>query len=147
MRDLSGQKVLVAGGAGFVGSQLVRELCDAGAKVIVYDNFLHGTRQNLEELKGRIQVVIGDVLDEYKLFETFRHHAPRYAFTLVGDTSRVNRPSFTEAAAPELAEPLYERLCERLLAEGVTAVERGRFGTHMQVELVNDGPVTIVVEV
>jgi D-aminoacyl-tRNA deacylase len=68
-------------------------------------------------------------------------------FTVVGDTSRGNRPSFTEAAAPERAEPLYERVCERLLAEGVTAVERGRFGTHMQVELVNDGPVTIVVEV
>ncbi len=86
MRDLRGQKVLVAGGAGFVGSQLVRELLDVGAKVVVFDNFLHGTRQNLAELRDRIDLVIGDVLDEFKLLETFRAHAPRYAFSLVGDT-------------------------------------------------------------
>jgi D-aminoacyl-tRNA deacylase len=67
-------------------------------------------------------------------------------FTLYGDTSRGNRPSFGEALAPELAEPLYERVCERLAAEGVGTVERGRFGARMQVELVNDGPVTIVIE-
>jgi D-tyrosyl-tRNA(Tyr) deacylase len=67
-------------------------------------------------------------------------------FTLYGDSARGNRPSFSEAADPELAEPLYERVCERLAAEGVGSVERGRFGAHMQVELVNDGPVTIVVE-
>jgi D-aminoacyl-tRNA deacylase len=67
-------------------------------------------------------------------------------FTLYGDSSRGNRPSFGEAAAPELAEPLYERVCERLAAEGVHSVERGRFGARMQVELVNDGPVTIVIE-
>ncbi len=67
-------------------------------------------------------------------------------FTLYGDTTRGNRPSFSEAADPALAEPLYERVCERLAAEGVAAVARGRFGAHMQVELVNDGPVTIVVE-
>jgi D-tyrosyl-tRNA(Tyr) deacylase len=67
-------------------------------------------------------------------------------FTLYGDTTRGNRPSFSEAAEPELAEPLYERVCERLAAEGVGSVERGRFGARMQVELVNDGPVTIVVE-
>ena len=67
-------------------------------------------------------------------------------FTLYGDTSRGNRPSFGEALPPELAEPLYERVCERLAAEGVGSVERGRFGARMQVELVNDGPVTIVIE-
>jgi nucleoside-diphosphate-sugar epimerase len=84
--DLADQKVLVAGGAGFVGSQLVRELVALGARVVVYDNFLHGTRQNLSELDGRVEVVIGDVLDEFKLFETFRRVSPRFAFNLVGDT-------------------------------------------------------------
>jgi D-tyrosyl-tRNA(Tyr) deacylase len=65
-------------------------------------------------------------------------------FTLYGDTARGTRPSFSEAAPPELAEPLYERVCERLIVEGVRSVERGRFGAHMELELVNDGPVTIV---
>ena len=51
------------------------------------------------------------------------------------------------AAPPDLAEPLYDRVCRRLQAEGVQAVERGRFGARMQVELVNDGPVTIVLDV
>ena len=67
-------------------------------------------------------------------------------FTLYGDSARGNRPSFSGAADPELAEPLYERVCAQLLAAGVASVERVRFGAHMQVELVNDGPVTIVVE-
>jgi D-tyrosyl-tRNA(Tyr) deacylase len=61
-------------------------------------------------------------------------------FTLYGDTRRGNRPSYVAAAPPELAEPLYERLCERLGAA------RGVFGAHMEVELVNDGPVTILLE-
>jgi D-tyrosyl-tRNA(Tyr) deacylase len=61
-------------------------------------------------------------------------------FTLYGDTRKGNRPSFVAAAAPELAEPLYERFCERLGAA------RGRFGAYMQVELVNDGPVTLLLE-
>jgi D-aminoacyl-tRNA deacylase len=61
-------------------------------------------------------------------------------FTLYGDTRRGNRPSYVTAAPPELAEPLYERVCERLGAA------RGVFGAHMEVELVNDGPVTILLE-
>ena len=61
-------------------------------------------------------------------------------FTLYGDTRRGNRPSYTEAAPGELAEPLYERFCERLGAA------RGVFGAKMAVELVNDGPVTVLVE-
>jgi D-tyrosyl-tRNA(Tyr) deacylase len=61
-------------------------------------------------------------------------------FTLYADTRKGNRPSFTGAAPPEVAEPLYERFCERLGAQ------RGRFGARMAVELVNDGPVTILVD-
>jgi D-tyrosyl-tRNA(Tyr) deacylase len=66
-------------------------------------------------------------------------------FTLLADTRKGNRPSFTEAARPEPAEPLYERFCAELRALGVR-VEQGRFGAHMEVALVNDGPVTIVVD-
>jgi len=66
-------------------------------------------------------------------------------FTLLADTSKGNRPSFTGAAAPEEAEPLYEAFCEALRALGVR-VETGVFGVRMAVSLVNDGPVTIVLE-
>ena len=61
-------------------------------------------------------------------------------FTLYGDARKGNRPSFVEAAPPEEAEPLYERVLEALGAKG------GRFGERMSVELVNEGPVTLVVE-
>jgi D-tyrosyl-tRNA(Tyr) deacylase len=67
-------------------------------------------------------------------------------FTLLGDTAKGNRPSFTDAAPPEQAEPLYEAFCAELRSLGVP-VETGRFGARMAVELVNDGPVTIVLEV
>ncbi|MCP3859319.1 MAG: D-tyrosyl-tRNA(Tyr) deacylase, partial [Phycisphaeraceae bacterium] len=64
-------------------------------------------------------------------------------FTLLGDVRKGRRPAFTEAAAPELAIPILETLAETIEAAGV-AVEHGRFGAHMVVDLVNDGPVTIV---
>jgi D-aminoacyl-tRNA deacylase len=67
-------------------------------------------------------------------------------FTLIADTAKGNRPSFTDAAPPELAEPLYERFCAALRALGVE-VATGRFGLRMAVDLVNDGPVTIVLDV
>ena len=62
-------------------------------------------------------------------------------FTLYGDARKGNRPSYVDAARPEHAEPLYDRVCERLGAA------RGRFGAMMQVALVNDGPVTLLLEV
>jgi D-tyrosyl-tRNA(Tyr) deacylase len=61
-------------------------------------------------------------------------------FTLYGDARKGNRPSYVEAAPPELAEPLYERFCER------TGALKGVFGALMAVSLVNDGPVTLMVE-
>jgi D-tyrosyl-tRNA(Tyr) deacylase len=67
-------------------------------------------------------------------------------FTLLADTRKGNRPSFTGAAAPEQAEPLVARVVDTLRAEGI-GVATGRFGAMMEVELVNDGPVTIVLEV
>jgi D-tyrosyl-tRNA(Tyr) deacylase len=61
-------------------------------------------------------------------------------FTLYGDARRGNRPSFLAAAPGEQAEPLYERFCE------LTGAKRGVFGAHMYIELVNDGPVTLLLE-
>jgi D-tyrosyl-tRNA(Tyr) deacylase len=66
-------------------------------------------------------------------------------FTLYGDARRGRRPAFTEAARPEQAEPLFEEFCVALAAAGVP-VQRGVFRAHMEVELVNDGPVTLWLE-
>ena len=67
-------------------------------------------------------------------------------FTLIADTAKGNRPSFSEAAPPEEAERLYEKFCEALRSLGVP-IETGVFGARMEVELVNQGPVTIVLDV
>ena len=66
-------------------------------------------------------------------------------FTLLGNTEKGNRPSYIDAAPPELAEPLYEKFVECLRGMGFT-VETGVFRTMMQVELVNDGPVTLLLD-
>jgi D-tyrosyl-tRNA(Tyr) deacylase len=66
-------------------------------------------------------------------------------FTLIADTRKGNRPSFARAAHPEEANPLYERFCEGLSTQGVR-VERGVFGERMALQLVNEGPVTIVLD-
>ena len=70
-------------------------------------------------------------------------------FTLYGDAQKGRRPSFTDAAPPEIAVPMYERFVTLLRERGAgsgTAVETGEFGAMMQVELVNDGPVTLILE-
>ena len=68
------------------------------------------------------------------------------ALRCLEDTAKGNRPSFAEAAPPEEAEPLYERFCSELRVLGVP-VETGVFGAKMELELVNEGPVTIVLDV
>lgn len=67
-------------------------------------------------------------------------------FTLYGDTRKGRRPSFVDAAPPEVAVPLYERFVALLRERAPGRVETGEFGAHMDVELVNDGPVTLVLE-
>jgi D-tyrosyl-tRNA(Tyr) deacylase len=67
-------------------------------------------------------------------------------FTLYGEARKGRRPDFVQAARPEDASPLIDYFAERLQAEGVAHVARGVFGADMQVELVNDGPVTLILE-
>jgi D-aminoacyl-tRNA deacylase len=84
-----------------------------------------------EDGEGRMNLSVGEVGGEVLCVSQF---------TLYGDARKGNRPSFVEAAPPEEAEPLYERVRERLGARG------GSFGARMSVELVNDGPVTLLIE-
>jgi D-aminoacyl-tRNA deacylase len=84
-----------------------------------------------EDAEGRMNLSVDDVGGEVLCVSQF---------TLYGDARKGNRPSFVEAAAPEVAEPLYERVRDALGARG------GRFGARMRVSLVNEGPVTIMLE-
>ena len=86
---------------------------------------------------GRMNLAVGDVGGAVLLVSQF---------TLLAEIRRGKRPSFTGAAPPELAEPLIEAMAERVSAADVP-VATGRFGARMAVELVNDGPVTLVIEV
>ena len=90
-----------------------------------------------EDDGGRFDRSLGDVSGEALVVSQF---------TLVADTRKGSRPSFTDAAAPDLAEPLYERFCEALRELGVP-VQTGVFGARMEVSLVNDGPVTVVLDI
>ena len=87
-----------------------------------------------ENLDGRFDLSLLDVRGEALVVSQF---------TLIADTRKGNRPSFSDAAGPEVAEPLYERFCAALEQEGAS-VARGVFGARMELSLVNDGPVTIV---
>jgi D-tyrosyl-tRNA(Tyr) deacylase len=106
------------------------------------------TRADAERLAGkvvRLRIFEHDGKFDRSLLDVGGEALVVSQFTLIADTAKGNRPSFTEAARPEQAEPLYERFCDALAALGVP-VARGVFGARMAVELVNDGPVTILLE-
>jgi D-tyrosyl-tRNA(Tyr) deacylase len=120
----------------------------SGAGVAVLLGVANGdTLETAERLAGKIA--------RLRIFENEEGHLDRSLldvegealvvsqFTLIADTKKGNRPSFSDAARPELAEPVYESFCSALEAEGVR-VARGVFGARMEVVLVNDGPVTII---
>jgi D-tyrosyl-tRNA(Tyr) deacylase len=88
------------------------------------------------DAEGRMNLALGDVGGALLVVSQF---------TLYGDASRGRRPSFVDAARPEVAVPLYEEFCARLAARGLV-VATGRFGASMVVDLRNDGPVTLMLE-
>lgn len=90
-----------------------------------------------DDERGQMGVAVADTTRQLLIISQF---------TLYGDTSRGRRPSWIAAARPEVAEPLIEALCAALVGRGAT-VATGRFGADMAVELVNDGPVTLLIEV
>jgi len=86
VRDLVGGVVMVAGGAGFVGSAIVRELLRRGSTVVCYDNYLHGHPAYVAGLNGPITAIHGDVRDDWALYNALRDHRVEYIIDCVGDT-------------------------------------------------------------
>jgi len=117
--------VVLLGVARDDGEQDARLLADKVAGLRVFEDTLGKMNLAVGEVGGGVLVVS--------------------QFTLLGDARKGNRPSFTDAAPPEAANALYERFCALLREKGLT-VATGVFRAHMDVELVNDGPVTILLD-
>jgi D-tyrosyl-tRNA(Tyr) deacylase len=121
-----GQGLVVLLGVGETdGSEQVRKLADKIARLRVFDGDEGRMDRSLLDLGAGVLCIS--------------------QFTLYGDTKRGLRPSFTDAAEPVLAERLYDEFCDALEKGGVE-VARGRFGARMSVSLVNEGPVTLLLE-
>ncbi len=108
------------------GESHVRWMCEKIARLRIFEDEAGKMNRSVVDVGGGILVVS--------------------QFTLYGDAAKGNRPSFTEAAPPPAAEPLYEEMIRRLKATSGVPVETGSFGAEMEVSLVNDGPVTILLE-
>ncbi len=123
---------------------------EIGAGLCVFIGVAHGdTEASAAKLASKVwnlRVLEGDARPmERSVAEAGGAVVVVSQFTLYGDTSRGRRPSWVEAASPSAAEPLVEAFCSDLRDLGAV-VESGRFGAHMEVELVNDGPVTLMLE-
>ncbi|PKD42675.1 D-aminoacyl-tRNA deacylase [Rhodohalobacter barkolensis] len=100
--------------------------CNKISKLRIFEDDEGKMNRSVQDIKGGILVVS--------------------QFTLYGDTKKGTRPSFIEAAKPDVAEPLYNYMVERFKKSTDLNIQEGKFGAMMQVELLNDGPVTIIVE-
>jgi D-tyrosyl-tRNA(Tyr) deacylase len=129
--------------AGAVVGRIGRGFCllagfthgDTGDQVVWMADKVAGLRL-FGDADGKMNLSLADVGGEVLVVSQF---------TLYGDASKGRRPSFVAAARPEVAIPLYERFCAELRARGLT-VATGEFGAMMEVEILNDGPVTLVLE-
>jgi D-tyrosyl-tRNA(Tyr) deacylase len=126
----------------------VRGACGAGLLVLlgVATGDTEAVAERLAAKIARLRVFAGDDgRFDRSLLDTGGGALVVSQFTLLADTGKGNRPGFACAAVPAVAEPLYECFCDALRGDGVP-VETGVFGARMEVELVNDGPVTLVLE-
>ena len=130
-----GERVTGAIGQGYLLLVGVRSDDDESRLAWVADKIV-GLRLFPDD-EGKMNLALGDVGGDVLVVSQF---------TLYGDVRKGRRPSFVEAAPPEIAIPLYERFVEMMRERAPGAVETGEFGAMMDVELVNDGPVTRVLE-
>lgn len=140
VQRVSSASVKVAGQIhGQIGQGLVVLLGVAPDDTVVDSEYLAGKISGLRifnDAEGKMNRSLGDIAGAMLVISQF---------TLLGDCRKGRRPSFVAAAEPELAERLYENFIAQLTEKGV-AVETGKFGAHMEVALVNDGPVTMLLD-
>ncbi len=108
------------------GERQAEKLCDKIASLRIFTDENDKMNLSLSDINGEVLVVSN--------------------FTLCANCRKGRRPNFEAAARPETAEPLYEYFCERMKSNGISKVEKGIFGADMKVSLLNDGPVTIVID-
>ena len=124
--EISGGFLILLGVENGDTVQQADKLCDKIAGLRVFTDENDKMNRSLSDINGEVLVVSN--------------------FTLCANCRKGRRPSFETAARPETAEPLYEYFCERMKRNGIQKVERGIFGADMKVSLLNDGPVTLIID-